>query len=222
MPNPWFRLYSEFAVDPKVQMLSEALQRRLVMLFCERCKCETLQETERAFHWRITIEELQKTKQVFVEKEFIDEEWNLTNWNKRQFLSDSSTDRVRRYRQGLKQDETLLKQDETFDATKCNGPEQSRTEQSRTEQIRVDASRGKANGKYDGLVPLSSISLKGLPRRPTFPSTVPGLVEAGWVLSNRRLCRDCGIEIDWWKTPKGGDMPMNADSAIVHMETCGK
>lgn len=41
---------------------------------------------------------------------FIDEKWILLNWNKRQFLSDSSTERVRRHRGGLKQDETLQKQ----------------------------------------------------------------------------------------------------------------
>jgi hypothetical protein len=105
-------MYSEFSDDPKVQMLPEAMQRRLVMLFCERCKGETLHETERAFHWRVTETELAETKALFMQKEFIDESWNLLNWNKRQFLSDSSTDRVRRHRSHLKQDETLQKQDE--------------------------------------------------------------------------------------------------------------
>ena len=28
----WFRMYAEFATDPKVQMLSEADQRRYIML----------------------------------------------------------------------------------------------------------------------------------------------------------------------------------------------
>jgi hypothetical protein len=83
------------------------MQRRLIMLFCSRCRTETLLERDRAFHWRISDGELAKTKAVFLEKGFIDEDWNLLNWNKRQFLSDSSTERVRRYRKGLKQDETL-------------------------------------------------------------------------------------------------------------------
>lgn len=35
MANPWFRMYSEFATDAKVQMLSEAMQRRYrPRLFC--------------------------------------------------------------------------------------------------------------------------------------------------------------------------------------------
>jgi hypothetical protein len=107
MGNAWFRFYHEWDSDPKVQSMSEPMQRRLAMLFCSRCREETLHETDRAFHWRISPEELAETKALFLEKGFIDENWNLFNWNRRQFLSDSSTERVRRYRQGLKQSETL-------------------------------------------------------------------------------------------------------------------
>lgn len=134
MPNPWFRLYHEFADDAKVQMLSEAMQRRLVMMFCSRCKEEALQETQRAFAWRITEKELAETKAIFIQNGFIDENWNLLNWNHRQFISDSSTDRVRRYREGKKQYETLPKQDETVNVTE---PEQNRTEQSQKQNIKT-------------------------------------------------------------------------------------
>jgi hypothetical protein len=37
MSNPWFRMYSEFAHDPKVQMMTEVMQRRYIMLMCMRC-----------------------------------------------------------------------------------------------------------------------------------------------------------------------------------------
>lgn len=115
MANPWFRLYSEFAHDPKIQMLSEAMQRRYVMLMCLRCSevLETLHETEIAFQLRLTDAELQETKQLFVSKNFIDKHWNLLNWDKRQFVSDSSTMRVAKHRQKKKQEsngnETLQK-----------------------------------------------------------------------------------------------------------------
>jgi len=115
MANPWFRLYSEFAHDPKVQMLSEAMQRRYVMLLCLRCSevLETLHETEIAFQLRLSTEELEQTKQLFISKNFIDKHWNLLNWDKRQFISDSSTMRVARHREKKKQpsnaDETLQK-----------------------------------------------------------------------------------------------------------------
>jgi len=115
MANPWFRLYSEFAHDPKIQMLSEAMQRRYVMLMCLRCSetLETLHETEIAFQLRLSTGELDETKQLFISKNFIDEQWNLLNWDKRQFVSDSSTMRVAKHREKKKQvsnaDETLQK-----------------------------------------------------------------------------------------------------------------
>ena len=115
MANPWFRLYSEFAHDPKIQMLPEAMQRRYVMLMCLRCSevLETLHETEIAFQLRLSTGELDETKQLFISKNFIDEHWNLLNWDKRQFVSDSSTMRVARHRNKKKQvsnaDETLQK-----------------------------------------------------------------------------------------------------------------
>ena len=115
MANPWFRLYSEFAHDPKIQMLPEAMQRRYVMLMCLRCSetLETLHETEIAFQLRLSEAELIETKQLFVSKNFIDKQWNLLNWDKRQFVSDSSTSRVRKHRDKKKQpsndDETLQK-----------------------------------------------------------------------------------------------------------------
>jgi hypothetical protein len=123
MANTWFRMYAEFADDPEVQMMPEAMQRRLTMLFCERCKEETLRETARAFHWRITEQELAETKALFLEKGFIDEGWNLLNWNKRQFLSDSSTDRVRRHREAKKQDETLHAVSETPEVATVTPPD---------------------------------------------------------------------------------------------------
>jgi hypothetical protein len=115
MANPWFRLYSEFAHDPKIQMLSEAMQRRYVMLMCLRCSevLETLHETEIAFQLRLSTGELDETKELFISKNFIDEQWNLLNWDKRQFVSDSSTMRVAKHRNKKKQvsnaNETLQK-----------------------------------------------------------------------------------------------------------------
>ncbi len=104
--NPWLRLYAEFATDPKVQMMQEADQRRLVMLFCLRCSNgdETLHETEVAFQLRVSLEEWKRSKAIFESKGFIDSDGNLLNWNERQYVSDSSTARVRAYRDKMKQE----------------------------------------------------------------------------------------------------------------------
>lgn len=99
MANSWFRLYAEFANDAKVQMLAESDQRRLLMLFCFRCNGDvTLQDEEVAFQLRISNEEWLKTKAIFMAKGFIDSNNEVLNWDRRQFVSDSSAERVARHR----------------------------------------------------------------------------------------------------------------------------
>lgn len=81
--------------------MTEVMQRRLIMLFCLRCSNDlvTLHETEIAFHLRISNEEMAETKALFVSKGFIDNDWNIQHWEKRQFVSDSSAARVARHRE---------------------------------------------------------------------------------------------------------------------------
>lgn len=109
MSYPWFRMYSEFAKDPKVQSLDEKLQRRLVMIFCLHCSKElpTLSEDDLAYALAISVQELRKTKLRFTQKGFIDENWEVLNWEKRQFKSDTSTYRTRAYRQRLREKENI-------------------------------------------------------------------------------------------------------------------
>lgn len=105
MANPWFRMYSEFASDPKVQSMSEVMQRRLLMLFCLRCSnvLATLQPDELAFALHISIDELSDAKTLFLQKGFIDDQWNLINWDKRQCpINDRPSSEVwRRLRQRI-------------------------------------------------------------------------------------------------------------------------
>jgi len=86
MSNQWFRMYHEFATDPKIQMLSESDQRRFIMVLCLRCSNDdvTLHDEEVAFQLRISDEEWAKTKAVFLSKNLIEEDNTPTNWDKRQ------------------------------------------------------------------------------------------------------------------------------------------
>jgi hypothetical protein len=134
----WLRLYAEFGTDPKVQMMSEAMQRRLIMLFCLQCGngIETFHVTERetsiGFALRISAEETATTKAEFFKRGFINDDWTLRNWSKRQYVSDSSTARVRKHREAKKQEAS-----EAGNKVKRfrNATEQNRTdtEQNRTE-----------------------------------------------------------------------------------------
>ena len=111
MSNPWFRMYAEFAHDPKVQMLPEVMQRRYVMLMCMRCSnaLVTLQADEIAFHLRIDAAQLEETKALFLAKGFINEAWELLNWEKRQFSSDTSAQRVAKHRAAKKAAEEAVR-----------------------------------------------------------------------------------------------------------------
>lgn len=115
-PLQWFRMYSEFATDPKVQMLSESYQRRYVMLLCLRC-CNgdvTLHDEVIAFQLRISIDDWNETKAVFIDKKLIGNDCKPIAWDKRQYSSDSSTERVQKHR---KNKETEVKRYSNGDVT---------------------------------------------------------------------------------------------------------
>ncbi len=122
MANQWFRMYHEFATDPKIQMLSEADQRRYVMLLCLRCSNEhvTLHDTEVAFQLRISNEQWSETKKILQSKNLINEDNQPANWDKRQFESDSSSARVKAYRERKKAEEEAKKKAE---GKACNDDE---------------------------------------------------------------------------------------------------
>ena len=103
-PARWFRMYAEFATDPKVQMLPEVEQRRFVMLLCLRCGNGdvTLQDSEVAFQLRVSSEEWADTKAVLMAKNLIDESSKPVAWDKRQYASDSSAARVAKHRANKK------------------------------------------------------------------------------------------------------------------------
>jgi len=104
-PAQWFRMYAEFATDPKVQMLSEADQRRYMMLLCLRCGNGdvTLHDTEIAFQLRINADEWAATKAALVTRKLVTNDNKPTAWEKRQKASDSSAERVAKHRALRKQ-----------------------------------------------------------------------------------------------------------------------
>ncbi|HVM93468.1 MAG TPA: hypothetical protein VMT67_11685 [Terriglobales bacterium] len=141
----WFRLYHEFATDPKVQSMSEAMQRRLIMLMCFRCSntLETLQEQDICFALRIDETQLAETKALFMQKKFIGERWEILQWDKRQKPSDSSTERVRKHREAQKQ----------LQEQACNVTEtaQIREEKNREEDTKPRAPRFDAQAHLESL-----------------------------------------------------------------------
>jgi hypothetical protein len=101
MTMPWCRLHADFATDPKMQSMDETFQRRFIMLLCLQCTGDLMQlsDDEVACALRITPDELQQTKDLFSKKGFINGDWGLKNWDKRQYKSDTSTERVQKHRE---------------------------------------------------------------------------------------------------------------------------
>ena len=96
----WGRLYFEWAHDLKIQTLPEAFQRRHAMLLCmhiEGLVCPT--DEEAAFYMRLTLEQWLETKAAFLNKGMMDESNHLINWERRQYKSDNSAARTRKYRE---------------------------------------------------------------------------------------------------------------------------
>lgn len=116
MANPWLRLYTEFAHDPKMQSMSEAMQRRFVMLLCLQGseQLQKLESAELAFALHLSEVELAETHQLFLSKNLVDERWNILSWNERQYFSDCSSERSRRFRERQR---NVAKTEETVAAT---------------------------------------------------------------------------------------------------------
>lgn len=142
MSKPWFRLYSEFVSDPKIQLLAFEDQRHFVAILC--LKCNGTLDTEsvsKEHHERLIAKAIgldpasaSEAKRRLMEVGLIDADWTPVKWAARQYESDSSTSRVHKWR--LKQSETLQKRssndDVSFKSRADTEQIQSRAEQKTT------------------------------------------------------------------------------------------
>jgi len=154
--DSWFRFYNEAVEDPKVQRLPAELFKAWVNLLCLASKNGGVLPCvgDIAYRLRMTDAKAADAVQKLVEAGLLDDvDGSIAphNWNARQFKSDVSTDRVKRFR------ERSTKHDETVSAAVPETPpEQSRTDtdQSRPEKgaspIEVSALLSKTTAKVQG------------------------------------------------------------------------
>lgn len=106
----WFRFYVEALEDPKVQRLAPKVFKGWVNLLClaKRCDGELPAVADIAFALRASEAEMRRLIETLTEGGLLDEtETGLRphNWNTRQYKSDVSTERVKRFRdRSLKRD----------------------------------------------------------------------------------------------------------------------
>lgn len=111
--NPWFRMYSDFMFDEKVEFLSFEDQRHYVFILCMKnaglLDKDYAQEgmLERVVAKRLGLygEAFESAKRRLIESGLIDTSWQPLAWEKRQMRSDSDptgAERQRRFRESQK------------------------------------------------------------------------------------------------------------------------
>lgn len=60
-----------------------------------------------------------------------------------------------------------------------------------------------------------------------FPKTLDELKTFGYKFLNDASCRNCGADIEWYETPRGKKIPMNAmdkgnSPAVPHWKSCSE
>ena len=53
-----------------------------------------------------------------------------------------------------------------------------------------------------------------------FPTTLEGLKAEGYKFEGDGKCKGCGVDIEWWTTPRGKKMPCDFGTATPHWSTC--
>jgi len=110
MSNPWFRFYSGFIHDEIIETLSFEDQRHFIFVLCMKC-AGTLDKKypenvplDRIVRRRLGLdgEAFEAAKDRLIQSGLVGEDWQPVKWNELQFVSDTSTERVRKYRERVK------------------------------------------------------------------------------------------------------------------------
>ena len=108
--NPWFRMYSDFMFDEKIEFIAFEDQRHYVFILCMKNAGVLDKEyaqpgmLERVVSKRLGLygEAFESAKKRLIDAGLIDSEFHPVAWDKRQFLSDSSVERTKAYRERMK------------------------------------------------------------------------------------------------------------------------
>lgn len=102
----WFRMYAEAIDDPKLRLLAFEDRWHYVAVLC--MKAEGMLDEHAAspnFNRMVAAKlglaarDADEVRRRLIEAELVDEEWQPTGWGRRQYSSDTSADRTRKWRQ---------------------------------------------------------------------------------------------------------------------------
>lgn len=216
MTNSWFRFYHEAVNNPKVQRLSATLFRFWVNALCLSAANDGWLPSNADLKFSLRLSEAQLsdfTGQLIACNLFDKDNQGIRphNWNKRQFKSDCSTERVKRFRNVS----------ETPDET---APEQNRTDHNRTDgttaprfdefwlvcprkigRVATEKAWAIATAGSDAEAVIQAMRTFAGQSKETPERFIPA--PARW-LSEKR----------WQDTDVGGSMPLDADTAADVMD----
>lgn len=94
MSLPWFRLYGETVDDAKLKLLAFEDRWHYIALLC--CKAQGITDNTRpelldrmiAAKLGLALRELDEVRRRLIEVELIDQDWQPTGWERRQYASD--------------------------------------------------------------------------------------------------------------------------------------
>jgi hypothetical protein len=105
MSLAWFRLYGETVDDAKLKLLAFEDRWHYVAVLCckaqgilDNTKAELLDRTV-AVKLGLALRELDEVRRRLMEVELIHQDWQPTGWERRQYTSDDSSARVRKFRE---------------------------------------------------------------------------------------------------------------------------
>jgi hypothetical protein len=119
-------MYHEFATDPVIQCLAFEDQRHYVMLLCLKCNGTldrkiTPANRDRLIRRALGLDSVaaEEAKRRLMEMKLITKNWHIEGWDKRQYISDHSTERARKSRKNKK----TRNGQEALQQQECNAPD---------------------------------------------------------------------------------------------------
>src|ERR1700690_4351915 len=164
VPMPWFRLYTDFASDAKVQLLAFEDQRHFVVILCLKGNGTLDGEAKNPEHREriiakslgLSVSAAAEARRRLDEAGLIAPDWQPLAWEKRQAQSDSSAARTRRWRANKK---GVTPSERHGDVTVT---EKIRSEENRKDQNRGESREESAGSRVSPTDPLPAPRPRGL------------------------------------------------------------
>lgn len=137
----WFRMYGDMPDDPKIGTLSDSEFRTWVELLCAACKAESdgnTKLTKETVNWALR-RDVSCDVTVLSQRDLVtvngDGEYVIKAWSKRQYKTDSSAERTRKYRENKKAKVSTGAASKACDVTVTDVRQKSDCTDTDTEQI---------------------------------------------------------------------------------------